>query len=347
MEPLSTRGIGACRGRNSAIGPALALALLACPAVAWPQAKGSTPGATFGPLRLDFGARVQLDGRTTPAREDESDVDLSRKRVTLKGSLGADLEFEVETEIADDRPWRDVFVDYRPLAALRAQAGHFKLPFGLEATTGATRLDFVARSRAGSLLAPGRDWGAMAHGRLWRKRLAYEVGGFAGQGQGAPTWAARVASSPFAGTKGGLADLHVGVAVTNEPTGGVVLRARTALGEDVFPTAFNVAGRRRRMGLEARWRPGPVSVAAEFVRVADDRRGQAISGDDLSPLVAQSWYVSGTWAVTGERKARGLDRPRRPFLHGGVGAIELAGRFERVTFGGGSGTEPASLSPRA
>jgi len=356
MERSLARGLGAGRGHSPAVGMALAIALLAYPALAWPQSKESPTAATYGPLHLDMTARIQLDGRTTDTSQaDEHDLDLSRKRIGVKGSLGDDVAFEVEAEIADDRPWRDVFVDYRPLSVLRAQAGHFKLPFGLEATTGGTKLDFVYRARAASLLAPGRDWGAMAHGRLWR-RIGYEVGGFVGRetpGQpstgadGAPTWAARLTSTPFRGTKGGLTDLHVGFAATNEPLGGAPLRARTTLGEDVFPTAFNVAGRRRRTGLEARWRPGPASVAAEFVRVADDRRGQSISGGDLAPLVAQSWYVSGTWAVTGERKARGLDRPLRPFLNGGMGAIEVAARFERLAFAGGSGSEPASLSPRA
>lgn len=357
MERWLVRRLGARRGHSPAVGPALAIALLVCPAPVWPQSRESPTSATYGPLHLDITARVQLDDRTTDAPQaDDHDLDLSRKRVGVKGSLGNDVEFEIEAEIADDRPWRDVFVDYRPLAVLRAQAGHFKLPFGLEATTGGAKLDFVHRARAASLLAPGRDWGAMAHGRLWRRRIGYEVGGFVGRetgeqagtgAEGAPTWAARLTSAPFSGAKGGLTDLHVGFAATNEPLGGVPLRARTTLGEDVFPVAFNVAGRRRRTGLEARWRPGPASVAAEFVRVADDRRGQSISGEDLAPLVAQSWYVSGTWAVTGERKARGLDRPLRPFLNGGIGAVEVAARFERLAFGGGSGNEPASLSPRA
>jgi phosphate-selective porin len=56
--------------------------------------------------------------------------------------------------------------------------------------------------------------------------------------------------------------------------------------------------------------------------------------------------VSGTWALTGERKARGLDEPRLPLLQGGVGAIELAARAEALDFRS-SGEGEASNSPRA
>jgi phosphate-selective porin len=57
--------------------------------------------------------------------------------------------------------------------------------------------------------------------------------------------------------------------------------------------------------------------------------------------------VSGTWALTGERKASGLDNPRRPVLRGGPGAIELACRIESLRFASGSGGTDFSESPRA
>ena len=61
-----------------------------------------------------------------------------------------------------------------------------------------------------------------------------------------------------------------------------------------------------------------------------ERRGQSVEDTDLSPLLATGWYVSGTWAITGEKKAAGLNKPRRPFLRGGLGAFETAVRFERA-----------------
>jgi phosphate-selective porin OprO/OprP len=108
-----------------------------------------------------------------------------------------------------------------------------------------------------------------------------------------------------------------------------------------------VNGARRRLGAELRWRPGPFSVEAEYMRVDTERLGQSVDDGDLSPLVATGWYVSGTWALTGERKSRGLDEPRRPLFRGGFGALELALRTESLAFRSGTGDEPPSSSPRA
>ncbi len=72
---------------------------------------------------------------------------------------------------------------------------------------------------------------------------------------------------------------------------------------------------------------------------------------DLSPLVAEGWYVSGTFALTGERKSDGLDTPRNPFRpllqRGGFGAIEVAARFESLTFGSAVKIGSPSTSARA
>jgi phosphate-selective porin len=99
------------------------------------------------------------------------------------------------------------------------------------------------------------------------------------------------------------------------------------------------------------WTPGPASIRAEYIRVEEARQGVG-SGDansldsTLLPLPSAGWYVSGTWAITGEQKEPGID-PRRPFLQGGLGAIEVAARYEKIRFGGGDASQPSSDSPRA
>ena len=108
-----------------------------------------------------------------------------------------------------------------------------------------------------------------------------------------------------------------------------------------------VHGPRRRFGVEGRIRPGPASIKAEFMRLTSARLGQGTDGEDLRDFEASGWYVSGTWAVTGEKKADGLTEPRRPFLQGGYGAIELACRVERLAFGSGASGDEPSRSVRA
>jgi phosphate-selective porin OprO/OprP len=302
------------------------------------------PAFRFGPLRVDLHGRVQTDvTRSDGAVGEASDVDLSRKRIGIEGELGRRLSFEFDAELGDDRVWRDAFLDYRANTAFRVQMGQFKVPFSLEATTSTANIDFVYRSQGAAQLAPGRERGVMVHGRLWRRRLMYEAGTFVparrhdldgGLARIRRTAAVRLSSEPFSRSRSPLAELQVGVAATvgTLDEGVSDLKGRTALGEHLFDSIYWVRGERRRIGAEARWEPGPFSLAAEYMRVSDERLGQGLANDDLPPLVARGWYASGTWLVTGESKASGR-LPRRSVLQGGVGAIEAAVRVETFRFG--------------
>jgi phosphate-selective porin OprO/OprP len=241
------------------------------------------------------------------------------------------------------------------------RAGKFKIPFSLDENTSATNLDFVYRSRIASRLASGRDRGVAAHGTVGV--VQYHAGVFQNDGDnarpsqstrvfGGRTSVARLILDPFRGSKSPLSDFHVGFAIsrTTVPQGFPAVRARTVFGESFFDSDVWVKGRRQRTGLEARWRPGPFSLQTEYIRLTDERRGQAVDDGDLSPLLADGWYISGTFAVTGERKSDGLDNPRRPFQPffkgNGIGAVEVAARLERMRFGS-KVTGELSKSPRA
>ena len=242
--------------------------------------------------------------------------------------------------------WRDVYVDYRQFKAAQVRAGIFKMPFGLDENTSATNLDFVYRARISARLAPGRDHGVSVHGRVLKSLISYEGGVFRNDGEnarpsnstrvfGKRTVAARVLAHPFRGSKSVLADVQFGGAITSGdvPLGFPAVRARTVFGESFYNSDVWVYGRRQRTGLEARWRPGRMSIQAEYIRLTDERRGQSVEGGDLSPLVAEGWYVSGTYALT---------RKRNRF-----GRVEVAARYETMSFGSRSGAEAPSTSARA
>jgi phosphate-selective porin OprO and OprP len=323
------------------------------------------PSVHFGKgTRIDFRARFQGDLRESDefldAAEENSGLDIAKRRVGVAGEIRNAVDFQVEAELANDEPWRDVYANYKQHAAIQVQGGHFKLPFSLDENTSATNLDFIYRSRAASQLAPGRDVGVMAHGRVLDRALAYEVGVFTHDGRnartansdrvyGGRTLAARVTFQPFRAENDWRSDVQIGAAFTASPLdeGFSDLRGKTALDGRFYRPDVWVAGNRRRIGAELRWRPGPFSVKSEYMRVTDERRGQSVDDTDLSPAIADGWYVSGTWAVTGESKAKGLDAPRRPFLQGGSGVIEVAARVERLGFGSAGTGETPSEGPRA
>lgn len=320
--------------------------------------KGGHPSFRAGALRLDVRGRVQADIQGSDGiGEDLRDLDLARKRIGVEGQLGPRVSFEVEGEIGDARPLKDALVEYRPEDWLRVRAGRFKLPFSLDATTSATDLDFAFRSQAATRLATGRDRGVLLQGRHWRRRLTYEAGVFAHDGDklrqkgvdstaGGPTAAVRLSSIPFGSAL--LDSFRVGVAftVSTMREGISRLGGRTTFGEPLFPSVYWVRGRRSRIGVETGWQPGPFSVSAEYLRLGDERRGQSLAGEDLPPLTADGWYAGGTWLITGESKAPQV-KPRRPVHKGGPGAIELAARIEALRLGDPTVVAPGLPNPRA
>ena len=325
------------------------------------------PSLRLGPgTHVDFRARLQgnLQNSDVSIAEEEGDssIDIARRRVGIDGEILDIFDYQVEAELGVRRdPWRDVYLNYKQYGFAEVLVGKFKVPFSLEENTSATKLDFVHRSRIATLLAPGRDLGVMVHGRvLPRGWLRYELGVFNEDGSNARTYstervhgertlAGRALVQPFRSTKSLASDLAVGVSFTTSelPEGVSDLRGRTELDAPFYAPAVVVNGQRRRFGFEARWRPGPFSLKSEYIRLSDERLGQSVDNTELSPFVASGWYVSGTWAVTGENKADGLESPRRPIFQGGFGAVELALRVERIRFGSGPDDPTASNAPRS
>jgi phosphate-selective porin OprO/OprP len=323
------------------------------------------PSLRFGKgTRIDFRARLagELRDSEAPFDGDEAtdSLDIAKRRLGVAGEIRNVVDFQLEAEVGSANPWRDVYVNYRQFGFVQLQGGKFKLPFSLDENTSSTNLDFVHRSRAASQLAPGRDIGVMVHGRLLKRMLGYEVGLFGHDGEnartvdsdrvhGGQTLAARATVQPFRTGDSLLNDLQVGVAMTRSDLeeGYPDLRGRTGLNMRFFRADAWVMGARKRHGFEVRWRPGPASIKAEWMRVSDERLEQGVDDGTLSPLLGTGWYVSGTWVLTGERKAAGVDNPRRPLFRGGYGAIELAARIEKVTFGSQANDELPSDGPRA
>lgn len=324
------------------------------------------PSIHFGKgSHLDFRARFAADADDSDAPTDDPEeaagVDLGKKRIGVSGEIKNAVEFQIEAELSKDEPWRDVYADFKKFDAVRVRGGQFKLPFSLDENTGAAKLDFMFRSLAATHLAPGRDPGVMVHGKLLDKVLGYEAGVFEHDGKnartnnadkvfGGQTFAGRVTVEPLANKKDAIGDLSLGAAFTQSdvPEGIPGLRGQTVLDQTFFSSSkYYVNGPRRRVGIEMQFRPGPASIKAEWMRVDTQRRGQSVDDTDLSPLIGEGWYVSGTYAITGEKKSN-VDRPKKPLFPGwGYGAIEVAARIEKLTFRSGASGEPGSTSPRA
>lgn len=323
------------------------------------------PSIHFGKgTHLDFRGRFSADLQDSEALivddVEASTFDIGKRRVGVSGEIRNVVEFQIERELTDVDPWRDVYGEFKQFSFARVRGGKFKIPFSLDENTSASRLDFMFRSLAATHLAPGRDRGAMVHGRALDRVLGYEAGVFDHDGKnartsnpdkvfGGRTTAGRLTVEPLRAMKDPPGGLSIGVAFTRSdvPEGIAGLRGQTVLEQNFFSSSdYIVNGARRRVGVEMEFLPGPASIKAEWMRVETERRGESVEDTDLSPLIAEGWYVSGTYAITGGKKSN-VDRPKRPLFQGGFGAVEVGARIESLGFRSGASGEPPSTSPRA
>jgi phosphate-selective porin len=147
------------------------------------------------------------------------------------------------------------------------------------------------------------------------------------------TVAGRIVVEPFGKSHKALRGLRVGAAMTASPLaeGFPSIRGRSLFGTSYYDADVWVRGQRRRTGVEAQWRRGPVWFGSEYIRVSDDRRRQSADNSDLPALVAHGWYMSGAWTLA---------------LPAG-GTLRPAARIERLTFGSAAGATNSSTAPRA
>jgi phosphate-selective porin len=327
------------------------------------------PSIRAGIFRLDLHARFQADFRRADQdlEREGGTYETAHKRLGVSGRITNRVRFEIERELRRQNPWRDVFVNVEIARALQVRAGKFKVPFSHEELTGVTRIDFAYRSLLAQIISPARDVGAMAHGEVLRRIFAYQVGVFRHDGENArlrePIFllpgeeqpkagrsvAARLIAEPFRHAAGPreLRRLFLGAALTSSdvPEGLNSLRGQSLFGTE-FAERMYVLGQRRRIGVEAVWMPGPLSVKSEYARAAEQRKRQGLLDDDISDFLSTAWYVSGTWAVTGEAKNADIE-PRKPIFQGGLGALELAIRYERIGFATASKVGTPFANPRA
>jgi phosphate-selective porin OprO/OprP len=326
------------------------------------------PSVRFGEFRAELRVRLHFDVNALDSAKEvrPDDFVFQRARIALQGRIYDDLEYQVDVDARDpDRPWRDVLLNYRRFRAAEVQGGKFKVPFGRDQLTSVFANSFVSRSLIGSQLSPGRDKGVMVHGRLGGGKVNYQGGWFLHDGDNVRfsedleqnefeqppvdgSVAGRIELAPWEATRGLWRHLQFGFNATGASVGEGLfgMRGRTLDGYVFFEPVY-VKGRRLRLGADGLWTPGPFSVVAEYNRLTDERNGQGLGDVDLPNVVAQGWYLSGTWVVTGEKKSGGVE-PRQPFPTRGAGAFELAARIEELRFGSaGTGGEEPFTNPRA
>jgi len=335
------------------------------------------PTMAFGPVQLagEFkfqeDANASYDGAQTTAGL--APWELHRNRIGVKGKVGKEVDFEIERELTEKEltekdialgltqrsQWKDVDVNFKYFKNAQITAGKFKVPFSQDELIGVSH-DFIYRSLGANYLAPGRDIGVMAHGSFFKHGLRYMGGVFQHDGDnaqskkiegGGATIAGRLMFRPVRNVSPLFDALELGASTafsrlsddSFRPNG---LRARTVLTQDTFFQPVYVKGRRARYEGDFNWTIHRASIRGEYFHVTDTRWNQSYLDTDLPDARYRAWYLSGTWTVTGENKQRPL-RPSDDLFDGGIGAIELAARIERIYSDSVGGTDIPFANPRA
>jgi phosphate-selective porin OprO/OprP len=324
------------------------------------------PSFQFGDFRLDLRLKLAWDWRQFDPDIDEDLYDFRLRRGGLNGEIGNHVEFQIERDLNEGGRWRDLFVNWRTFRQAEVMAGQFKVPFGREQLVGSTDIDFAYRALVSSIIPPARDVGVMVHGRFLQRGFTYEVGVFDDDGHNGrleeaqftlpdtqpegigPSLAARVTATPLRPLAETFENLRVGAAygVVDVPEGLNSFRGESVWGTKEYVEPVYVSGRRQRYGAEFTYMPGPVGLAAEWMQAREQRLGQGLGDIDLSDFLTTGWYASATWLVTGEDKAD-FNGPRSPLFTEGIGAIELAARYEKLQFESADKTDEPFANTRA
>jgi phosphate-selective porin len=244
----------------------------------------------------------------------------------------------------------DGYININYVPYLQFMFGQFKVPFLLDELRSDNWIDFVERSLTDNF-APSRDIGLMFQGNIGKDLLYYQLGVFNGRVINAVSdvddqkdVAGRITIAPFSRLDSPfLKDFHIGGAFT---TG---VEHTTSLTSDWWKSGFKTAGgtgttffafssgiengTRTRLGAELAWMVGPLSLKSEYANLQLNNltNSKNVTGN----FSGNSGYVTLGWFLTGEHEPwkNGLPQavtPKNPFVFGkgGIGAIQLVGRYE-------------------
>ena len=302
-----------------------------------------------GASTIVFGGRLLLDAGLIRADSDfaaakepgktRTLTELRQFRLVAKGRFLEKGLFKVEAEFAgSDAEFTDVYLGARGLGLLGTlKAGHMKEPFSLEQQTSRRWMTFTERSLP-NVLVIGRNTGGGLYNTVLDDRLRWHVGVFCDTTEFAKhcdddiDLGLRLTGLPARFNKGAsLAAMGVSYVHQFRNNPSLTFSKTDPFLTNKFLGIGTVQGVRAvdRIGAEAAWVHGPLSLQAEYMHAFLDR---TIGGGDLD---FWGFYAEASWFVTGEHRrysrssgAFGKIVPAKSFAPsaGHWGALQLATR---------------------
>ena len=301
---------------------------------------------------------------------------IRRARFGVQGTYGSQLDYAFLFETASSLTIRDAYVDFKPWASFKIQAGQYKVPFSMEVGTGDTNVEFAERSintvlypdAGGAFRAPGVD----IHGDVSHERMQYWVGIFNGQGLLAAATTnevevtGRLRFAPWVHSDntllkglsfGGSAEHSRSKALANELSFSGVINDGTY---NIFPQ-FRINGDVDRYNGFFAWLRGPLGIRGEYTQLLQKRENigsfqlGSAGYNTLPGIVGKGAYVSATYLVTGEREPENaIPRVKHPVIGPnspgesgppGWGAFGIKARYAYLQGRAGGSTCDATTIP--
>lgn len=144
-------------------------------------------------LRVNGRVQVRytyMDYDVDRTMEDTSSFDTPRVRLDFSGhAFDENLNYRIQTDLDDNSDGgrtvlKDAWIQWgNPSHGYAVRAGQFKVPFGRQALTSSSNLQFVDRAGSAGFFSLGRDVGVMLHGDCADGVIGYAAGVFNGEGE--------------------------------------------------------------------------------------------------------------------------------------------------------------------
>lgn len=291
-----------------------------------------------GGNKLRIGGDIQVDARSYLQHSNQpSNFRIRRARVVLEGTIQDYFGFSFVPYFFThaDTTFQYAYIETLKPSYARLRFGLFKEPISQQALRSDLLIEFNERSLGVINFIQGEDIGVMLFGSLWDEQLEYGIGIFNGKGRelennSKKEYVGRLVFAPFLKTQGPFKVFYLGMSGSTSHQFEDLSERSFRTGADTIFWEWEEGVRwddvRNRFGADFEWLYGSFSLRGEYLSV--DWGTVSRGPSQQAHFKANSAYIEACYILTGEKKER--FKPVTPFSNfpNGLGAWELAGRYE-------------------